>query len=120
LSCRWCPCWFHPRTTTPARSHSRAPRQCFPPGFRRFSRNSQLLPCLQLLLSITLLTAQSPALRSVGDKTEVLAPGRLRQLRHQPQGNGDFVQLEVRPQERDSPVRSRLAGHFCDFNASFL
>jgi ribonuclease P protein component len=44
---------------------------------------------------------------------------RLRQIRYKSQGNCQFIQLEVRPQECHGAQRSRLAGNFYNLNASF-
>src|SRR5207247_3906801 len=41
---------------------------------------------------------------------------RERQVRHQTHRNTQFVELEVRPQERHGPVNARLAGHFRDLD----
>src|SRR5215831_6902066 len=46
--------------------------------------------------------------------------GRRRQFRYQPQRYCQFIELEVRPEESDRFVNSRLARHLGDFNACFF
>ncbi len=48
-----------------------------------------------------------------------ITPERTSAVRHQPKRNGQFIQLEVRPQERDGPVGTRLARNLTDFDPRF-